>query len=581
MMPDLELGGCNDGCVVWNGLYAIGLLVVLVSALWPFADALGFYFAKSGIEEMLVSARIASPADLGRILTQPVLSGVRADAIYYRPVSTLSLSLDFALWEYGARGYHALDLLLHAAVAGFLFHLAYVMSDRYVWIGLVSGLLYTLHPITVEVVPAVAHRQQTLMAVFLLIGLIASFHHSHRDGGGGWLMMALASFLLSVGAKETGIIFLPLVLTHLLLYDRGEGGSWGTRISGSLRRWLPYVGTGAAYVLWWGWVTRARAFVGGGTSMQPPILRRSILHSLHLQLFVYPPRIFPRYFEALLAPVWYFPRSWFGSLPGASAAVPWALPHVLVVVLSGIFLLGAGLVVWFDPPSIVGGDRKGDGRSGSGELASVTGFAVVWLFVPVLFFSVTNAHPSPKRSYAGLLPLSLLVGTAGLAAVRVLGVTVTDLYARRFERMRHRTTAVIASAVAVVLVGGFYALSTAFVSPLARNYPTWQHSHDLNRHYYRALFRELRKLPPGSDLRLVGVPRWVGQREPFPRVGTVALLLRPEPMLQWRFSPHRFGEIRWSYRDVFDPASSRLELNTRRLGSHDYAIVTRMGQGAG
>lgn len=576
MTSGLELGGGDTDFGPRNVLYAVGLSVVLVSALWPFIEVLGFYFVKTGIEEMLLSARLDTPADVTRVLTRPLLSGAEREGIFYRPAATLSLSLDHTLWGYGAFGYQLVDLLMHAAVAGLLFHLAVRLSGGDVTIGLAVGLLYTINPLLVEVVPSVAHsRQHTLMVMWLLVGLLASFRHVHLDGRPRWLALALGAFVLAMASKETGVILLVLVLGHTLLYRDDSTPvprEWARRV----RAWAPYLVVTLAYGAWWLYVTRARALVGGVQALRPPVLRRSVWKSLYLQGFVYPARVVPRYVESLLEPLRY-----------SVVSTPW-LPDVgtrgFDVGLPGILLLVGLLTVLFFIGLRVARGPTGNGHTNDrrvGRPGRTLAFSVVWLVVPVLFFSVTNTNPNPRRVYVGLLPLCLMVGTGTVMGARRAGRFLHWVYRDGMRGPGRRILGIGSLSLVGVLAGVFFAVGTFWVSPHLRDYPAWEHSQSLNRSYYRALFRELRKLPPGSDLRLVGVPRWVGQREPFPRVGTVALLLRPEPMLQWRFSPHRFGEIRWFYRDVFDPASSRLELNTRRLGSHDYAIVTRMGQGAG
>jgi len=283
-------------------LYYGLLLIVLLLAFQPFGDMLGHYFTKTETGGVLHSARIESVGDFVRIVTSSIKSRFNPRAIYFRPSMTLSFSLDYALWGFHPMGYQLTDLLLHMGVAGFLFRVVYLFNGRDVWAGALAGSIYTLHPILVEVVPAVVHRQESLMACFLLLGLWAFYRREYEGGGRIVLAVALASFVAAVGGKESGIIFLPLVLVHLWIYNPTGRTTRVERLAATLRRGIPYLVTAGLYVGWWAYVTRYRALVGGGKTFKRPILRGSWWKSLYEQLYVFPARSIPFYFHALVSP---------------------------------------------------------------------------------------------------------------------------------------------------------------------------------------------------------------------------------------------------------------------------------------
>jgi hypothetical protein len=137
-----------------------------------------------------------------------------------RPVLHGSFLLDRFLYENSPTGYHLLNLLLHLA-SGCLAYLiltrAVTNETRFVPFG--TALLFLIHPLQTETVTYISGRASGLMAFLYLLGFFlfikASAHGSNNTVNRLYLSGAIASFLLSLGSKETAMTF-PLVL---LLWD--------------------------------------------------------------------------------------------------------------------------------------------------------------------------------------------------------------------------------------------------------------------------------------------------------------------------------------------------------------------------
>jgi len=283
-------------------LYFGLLAVVLLSATWGFLDVLGFYFTKGDTGATLYASRIRGWGDAVRILTAPFNHVLHPDNLYFRPVTSLSFSLDYALWGLNPLGYHLTDLILHVSVAGLLFRVMYLFHDRAVLPAALGGFFYTLHPILVDVVPAVNHRQETLVALFLLAGLWAFWRYEYGGGSPGALAVALACFLGSAGAKEIGVLFLPLVMVHLYLRNPDERRGIWRRLASTLGRSGPYVAAGVLYGFVWTWITRARGFLDATGTFRPRLIRGSWRQTLHQQLIDFPREHIPFYFRAIFHP---------------------------------------------------------------------------------------------------------------------------------------------------------------------------------------------------------------------------------------------------------------------------------------
>jgi protein O-mannosyl-transferase len=167
----------------------------------------------------------------------------------YRPLYSLSFGVDFALFGTEPVGYRLVNLALHAASSFLVYLLALelVPGERRFGTALTAGGLFALHPVHPEAVTWIAGRVDLICAVFFLSTLLlfARWISSDRRL---FLWMALASFLLSLMAKEMAVT-LPVLLFFLALYG-------GKSLVGATRSALPFAVLLGAYLLFRAYVLR-------------------------------------------------------------------------------------------------------------------------------------------------------------------------------------------------------------------------------------------------------------------------------------------------------------------------------------
>lgn len=135
-----------------------------------------------------------------------------------RPLLNVSFALNYAFGGAGVWGYHAVNVLIHAAAAALLFGLVRrtLLAPR--WQGRfdaaalplaasVAGL-WALHPLATEAVTYVSERAESLMGLCYLATLYAWCR--------GWRWRAVAACACGMAAKEVMVTAPVLVL----LYDR-------------------------------------------------------------------------------------------------------------------------------------------------------------------------------------------------------------------------------------------------------------------------------------------------------------------------------------------------------------------------
>lgn len=121
----------------------------------------------------------------------------------YRPLATVSLYLDHALFGFRATGWHATSLALHALTALAITRLARAAGARSA-AALVAGIAFAVHPITSEVVDWVSARPDGLAACLVLLALLAA--QTDRP------CLAAAIAASACFAKEPGLAAVPATL---------------------------------------------------------------------------------------------------------------------------------------------------------------------------------------------------------------------------------------------------------------------------------------------------------------------------------------------------------------------------------
>src|SRR5579871_2625795 len=79
-------------------------------------------------------------------------------AANWHPLTWLSLQLDASLWKLDPRGYHLVNVALHAINAALVFLMLRALTGAF-WRSLVVALLFAVHPLRVESVAWVSERK--------------------------------------------------------------------------------------------------------------------------------------------------------------------------------------------------------------------------------------------------------------------------------------------------------------------------------------------------------------------------------------------------------------------------------------
>ena len=156
----------------------------------------------------------------------------------YYPLTFTSFWLEHHLWGDHPFGYHAVNVLLHALNAGFLWVLLNSLGVRGAWL---AAALFALHPLHVESVAWITERKNVLSGMFYLAAAIQFLRFArlpeteYRDSSpkksqpppkGRWIpFVASQVFFVCALLSKTVTCTLPAALSLVLCWKRGRQAS--------------------------------------------------------------------------------------------------------------------------------------------------------------------------------------------------------------------------------------------------------------------------------------------------------------------------------------------------------------------
>lgn len=281
------------------------LLIVLVLA--QFGHLPWYYFTGMDTLPHLHSSIATSWSQFIQVLTSPVKHRVIPETKLYRPASDLSYILNYLLGGFEPRVYWVTNLILHGGVCVGVYALVLAWMPGACRLAGASAVLFSLNPIMADTLPVMNYRQELVATVFMVWGLVA-FHHA--CGGKkvrlGWGILAGILFLLAMGGKEFGVLFLPVAVLQLWLLGAGAPAKGWSRMKSVGRRCLPYGLLLVTYLAWWFYVTGGRALLGGGRGVRPALLeggREGFLDRLLDPQAWMPGKVLTRLLQPVLDPI--------------------------------------------------------------------------------------------------------------------------------------------------------------------------------------------------------------------------------------------------------------------------------------
>jgi tetratricopeptide (TPR) repeat protein len=310
----------------------------------------------------------------------------------YYPLQLTSYWVEFHLWGLQPRGYHLVNVLLHAGNAILLWQVLRRLEVPGAWL---AGAIFAVHPVEVESVAWISERKNVLSGMFYLLALLALLRYrpltavagEHRKSDWRFYLLGLFLFVCALLSK-TVACSLPAVMALLIWWKNGRV-EWR-----DVYALTPLFVIGAVLGLMTAWLEKHHVGAAG-TDWSLTFVQRCLLAG----------RVLWFYAGKL---VWPHPLSFVYSRWEIDARVWWQylFPAAALAVLIALWLL-----------------RR---RVGRGPLVAVTCFAGM-LFPALGFFDVYPFRFSFVADHfqylagAGLIALVVSVGTQACRRTGHLG----------------------------------------------------------------------------------------------------------------------------------------------------------------
>ena len=166
-------------------------------------------------------------------LTKPYWpTDIQLDPLY-RPVTTLSLRLNYAVFGDRPLGFRVTNGILHAVCSALVALLAMrLWHSSAIRSGVIAGLLFAAHPVHTEAVALVVGRAELLSALCCLWLLCrhVGYLQGPRTPSIRYHLGNTLIFALAVGAKEHGVLALPAIMCLDIWARRSTAGPAGLRV---------------------------------------------------------------------------------------------------------------------------------------------------------------------------------------------------------------------------------------------------------------------------------------------------------------------------------------------------------------
>jgi tetratricopeptide (TPR) repeat protein len=265
--------------------------------------------------------------DVGAIRDNPVIQREPAWRVFttvyepgalYRPSTMLSYVANARL-DGGPIGFHAVNVLLHVAVALAVYALAVQLlaAPTAAWI---AAALFAVHPFHTEALTGIVGRAEILAALFALLSLLALARALPLAGRSrhAWLACSLLAFAVGMLAKESAFTTIGLVL--VVHWRAAPADDWRRRVAVL----APYLAVGAAYLGLRLWVVGAMGLPVPPAALDNPLahvdtatrVRTAVVVLWDYLAMLAPARLSADYSfnQVPLQLTWYSPRVWFAGI---------------------------------------------------------------------------------------------------------------------------------------------------------------------------------------------------------------------------------------------------------------------------
>ena len=223
--------------------HAVTVVAILCITVVVYKDTLTYPFVFDDLPCIVNNDAVRVQA-----LTGPELwKAARNPAAPNRPIANLSFGLNYFFGDYDTRGYHVVNILVHAINGCLVYWLVFLTlrahaqassagsgsssaatSGHQQLAAAATAALWTVHPVQTQAVTYIVQRMTSLATMFFLLALclyIAFRHADRRRQRRAWWAAAFCG-LLAIGSKEIAITLPIVILVYEWYFFQNLNGAW-------------------------------------------------------------------------------------------------------------------------------------------------------------------------------------------------------------------------------------------------------------------------------------------------------------------------------------------------------------------
>jgi protein O-mannosyl-transferase len=204
-----------QACINWRILILFSLLIFI-----SYSNSFSVPFHFDDFHNIIQNSKLHIDNLSPKTIYQAVFLNPEGNGVFYRPVSNLSLAINWYLGQSNVTGYHVFNTCIHILTAFFLYltivnllkapNLYRQYDENKYFIAVLAACLWALNPIQTQAVTYIVQRMAAMAAMFYIIGIFCYLKARLHDSAMKrlcWALGVVVSFLLAVGSKENAIMF--------------------------------------------------------------------------------------------------------------------------------------------------------------------------------------------------------------------------------------------------------------------------------------------------------------------------------------------------------------------------------------
>jgi hypothetical protein len=211
------------------------VIFIVIATLFVYRGIFDLWFTDIDTFPLITTGRVGSINDILDIVTSPLMQGQMPNALFYRPLASFTWGIDELIWGMNPLGYHLTDLCIHIANSLLLLFFLRETYQRLSpnggeiiqsvslndWVAFIAVLIFAIHPITMEVVPAIARRPDLMLGLFMLL-MLRSLGQALHTNKKAYTVLAATYCFLGIASKDAAVVLPGIAVAFVFCFSTGQ-----------------------------------------------------------------------------------------------------------------------------------------------------------------------------------------------------------------------------------------------------------------------------------------------------------------------------------------------------------------------